>query len=119
RREGEVSLAIVTDGVLVVLPTYNEVQNLERVVAGVRALGHDVLVVDDSSPDGTGDLADRLAAAAKGVRVLHRARKLGLGSAYEEAVRIGLQEGAELRTAVGRDGAHTPTAPDLEVAAAR
>src|SRR5437899_10239059 len=46
----------VTDGVLVVLPTYSEIQNLERVVAGVRKLGHDVLIVDDASPDGTGEL---------------------------------------------------------------
>jgi len=53
----------VTDGVLVVLPTFNEVENLERVVDGVRQLGHDVLIVDDASPDGTGGLADRLATA--------------------------------------------------------
>ena len=50
------------DEVLVVLPTYNERQNLEKVVAGVRSLGHRVLIVDDSSPDGTGELADQLAA---------------------------------------------------------
>src|SRR5260370_30513872 len=57
--------------VLVVLPTYNESQNLEKVVAGVRPLGHEVLVVDDSSPDGTADIADRLAAAATSVPPLH------------------------------------------------
>ena len=68
--------------VLVVLPTYNESPNLEQVVAGVRHFGHDVLIVDDASPDGTGEIADRLAAADPGVRVLHRPRKLGLGSAY-------------------------------------
>jgi len=109
----------VTDGVLVVLPTYNEVQNLERVVAGVRALGHDVLVVDDSSPDGTGDLADRLAAADKGVRVLHRARKLGLGSAYEDAFRIGLKDGAQLFVEMDADGSHLPKDLDAIVEAAR
>ena len=63
--------------VLVVLPTFNEKENLAQVIAGVRHLGHDVLVVDDASPDGTGDLADGLAAADSGVRVLHRDRKTG------------------------------------------
>src|SRR6201993_5163126 len=82
--------------VLVVMPTYNEKENLERVVAGVRHLGHDVLVVDDASPDGTGELADRLADTDTGVRVMHRERKLGIGSAYEDAFRIGLAEGTQL-----------------------
>ncbi|TMF33071.1 MAG: polyprenol monophosphomannose synthase [Chloroflexi bacterium] len=75
--------------VLVVLPTFNEKDNVERVVAGVRHLGHDILIVDDGSPDGTGEIADRLAASDSGVRVLHRERKLGIGSAYEDAFRIG------------------------------
>src|SRR5207302_1353559 len=83
--------------VLVVLPTFNERENLERVVAGVRHLGHDVLVVDDASPDGTGELADKLAGGDRGVRVLHRERKLGIGSAYEDAFRIGLDEGSSRR----------------------
>jgi dolichol-phosphate mannosyltransferase len=105
--------------VMVVLPTYNESQNLEKVVAGVRHLGHDVLVVDDASPDGTGEIADRLAAADAGVRVLHRPRKLGLGSAYEDAFRIGLAEGTALFVEMDADGSHL--AKDLEsiVAAAR
>jgi dolichol-phosphate mannosyltransferase len=105
--------------VMVVLPTYNEGQNLEKVVAGVRHLGHDVLVVDDASPDGTGEIADRLAAADPGVRVLHRPRKLGLGSAYEDAFRIGLAEGTALFVEMDADGSHL--AKDLEsvVAAAR
>lgn len=109
----------MTDGVLVVLPTFNEVQNLERVVAGVRKLGHDVLVVDDGSPDGTGDLADRLAKADQGVRVLHRARKLGLGSAYEDAFRIGLAAGAELFVEMDADGSHLAQDLDGIVDAAR
>ena len=79
---------------MVVMPTYNERENLERVVSGVRHLGHDVLIVDDASPDGTGELADDLAAADPAVRVLHRERKLGLGSAYVDAFRIGLKEGS-------------------------
>ncbi|MFI5282400.1 MAG: polyprenol monophosphomannose synthase [Candidatus Dormibacterales bacterium] len=92
--------------VLVVLPTYNESQNIEHIVAGVRALGHDVLVVDDASPDGTGAIADRLAAGDAGVRVLHRPRKLGLGSAYEDAFRAGLAEGSALFVEMDADGSH-------------
>ena len=91
---------------LVVLPTYNEKENLERVVAGVRHLGHDVLVVDDASPDGTGKIADGLAAADDGVRVLHRERKLGIGSAYVDAFRIGLAEGTALFVEMDADGSH-------------
>src|SRR5216683_5928103 len=98
--------------VLVVLPTYNESQNLEKVVAGVRHFGHDVLIVDDASPDGTGEIADRLADADPGVRVLHRPRKLGLGSAYEDAFRIGLADGAVLLVEMDADGSHL--ARDLE-----
>jgi glycosyltransferase involved in cell wall biosynthesis len=92
--------------VLVVLPTYNESQNLEKVVAGVRHFGHDVLVVDDASPDGTGEIADRLAAADPGVRVLHRPGKLGLGKAYEDAFRIGLADGSALFVEMDADGSH-------------
>jgi dolichol-phosphate mannosyltransferase len=92
--------------VLVVLPTFNESPNLEQVVAGVRHFGHDVLIVDDASPDGTGEIADRLAAADAGVRVLHRPRKLGLGSAYEDAFRIGLADGSALFVEMDADGSH-------------
>ena len=105
--------------VLVVLPTFNERENLERVVAGVRHLGHDVLVVDDASPDGTGELADGLADADSGVRVLHRERKLGLGSAYEDAFRIGLADGAALFVEMDADGSHRSQDLDPIVAAAR
>ncbi|HEV2477091.1 MAG TPA: polyprenol monophosphomannose synthase [Candidatus Dormibacteraeota bacterium] len=91
---------------LVVMPTYNERENLERVVSGVRHLGHDVLIVDDASPDGTGALADEMAAADPGVRVLHRERKLGLGSAYGDAFRIGLREGSRLFVEMDADGSH-------------
>ena len=105
--------------VLVVLPTYNESQNIERVVAGVRYFGHDVLIVDDASPDGTGGIADRLAAADTGVRVLHRPRKLGLGSAYEDAFRIGLAEGSALFVEMDADGSHLSKDLDGIVDAAR
>ena len=106
-------------GVLVVLPTYNELANLEKVVAGVRRLGHSVMVVDDASPDGTGALADRLAGADAGIRVLHRPRKLGLGSAYEDAFRIGLSDGSDLFVEMDADGSHLAANLDAIVAAAR
>ena len=105
--------------VLVVLPTFNERENLERVVAGVRHLGHDVLIVDDASPDGTGKLADELAARDSGVRVLHRERKLGIGSAYEDAFRIGLAEGNALFVEMDADGSHRAQDLDAIVDAAR
>jgi glycosyltransferase involved in cell wall biosynthesis len=105
--------------VLVVLPTYNERENLEEVVASVRHLGHDVLIVDDASPDGTGELADQLAAADSGLRVLHRERKLGLGSAYKDAFRIGLADGTALFVEMDADGSHQPYDLDAIVEAAR
>jgi dolichol-phosphate mannosyltransferase len=104
---------------LVILPTYNERENLERVVSGVRHLGHDVLIVDDASPDGTGELADELAAADTGVRVLHRERKLGLGSAYGAAFRIGLKEDSRLFVEMDADGSHRPADLDAIIGAAR
>jgi glycosyltransferase involved in cell wall biosynthesis len=105
--------------VLVVLPTYNERENLAAVIASVRHLGHDVLVVDDASPDGTGELADELASADTGVRVLHRERKLGLGSAYEDAFHIGLADGTSLFVEMDADGSHQAHDLDAIVEAAR
>jgi dolichol-phosphate mannosyltransferase len=105
--------------VLVVLPTFNERENLEKVVVGVRHLGHDVLVVDDASPDGTGKIADDLAAADSGVRVLHRERKLGIGSAYVDAFRVGLAEGSLLFVEMDADGSHLARDLDSIVDAAR
>ncbi|HEY1696842.1 MAG TPA: polyprenol monophosphomannose synthase [Polyangiaceae bacterium] len=80
---------------LVVTPTYNEKDNLERFVDAVRGAlpDADLLVVDDASPDGTGDLADAVAKRDSHVRVMHRAGKLGLGTAYVEAFGRGLAEG--------------------------
>lgn len=98
--------------VLVVLPTYNEIDNIAKVVAGVRHLGHDVMIVDDASPDGTGEVADTMAAGDAGVRVLHRTHKLGLGSAYEDAFRIGLADGSRLFVEMDADGSHL--AQDLD-----
>lgn len=80
---------------LIVTPTYNEKENLPVFAAGVRAAlpDADLLVVDDNSPDGTGDLADEMAAKDPHVRVLHRPGRLGLGTAYLEAFQRGLAEG--------------------------
>jgi dolichol-phosphate mannosyltransferase len=105
--------------VLVVLPTFNEKDNLERVVTGVRHLGHDVLIVDDASPDGTGEIADALAESDRGVRVLHRERKLGIGSAYLDAFRIGLAEGSRLFVEMDADGSHRAQDLDSIVDASR
>jgi dolichol-phosphate mannosyltransferase len=79
---------------LVVTPTYNEKDTLPRFIEAVRRAlpDADVLVVDDNSPDGTGQIADALAARDAGVRVLHRPGKMGLGTAYVEAFTRGLAE---------------------------
>ena len=96
--------------VVMVIPTYNEVENLTDVVERVRRCTPDVdvLVVDDSSPDGTGALADRLAAADPQVRVLHRPVKQGLGAAYREGFRVALDAGYELIGEMDADGSHQP-----------
>jgi dolichol-phosphate mannosyltransferase len=93
---------------LVVMPTFNEHENLHKTVYGVRSVGYDVLVVDDNSPDGTGQLADELAASDPGVHVLHRKRKLGLGSAYLAGFRWGMGQGYELLVEMDADGSHRP-----------
>jgi dolichol-phosphate mannosyltransferase len=103
---------------LVVLPTYNERENLERAVRAVRAVGHDVLVVDDSSPDGTGELAAELASADSGVQLLVRPGKLGLGSAYVAGFRCGLERGYDLLVEMDADGSHRPEHLDAIVSAA-
>ena len=80
---------------LIVVPTYNEADNLETLVAALRvhAADADILVVDDASPDGTGEIADHLAAEDGAVNVLHRAGKEGLGVAYETGFAWGLERG--------------------------
>jgi dolichol-phosphate mannosyltransferase len=94
--------------VLVVLPTYNERGNLERVVAGIRACGYDIAVVDDSSPDGTGDLAETMAKADSGLHVLHRSSKLGLGSAKILAFKYGLGLRYDAMMEMDADASHLP-----------
>ena len=106
----------------VCLPTYNESENLEPMVrALLERLGPDdrVLVIDDSSPDGTGELADELAAAEPRVAVLHRPAKEGLGPAYLAGFRRALADGAGLVLEMDCDFSHDPDdVPRLIAAAA-
>jgi dolichol-phosphate mannosyltransferase len=90
------------------LPTYNERENVERMVRALHPLGVHVLVIDDSSPDGTGEIADRLSRELDGVFVLHRPRKEGLGPAYLAGFRRALDEGAELILEMDCDFSHDP-----------
>jgi dolichol-phosphate mannosyltransferase len=92
----------------VCLPTYNERENVERMVRTLVALGVRVLVIDDNSPDGTGEIADRLAAELDEVAVLHRAQKQGLGPAYLAGFRRALDDGADLVLEMDCDFSHDP-----------
>src|SRR5436853_7917232 len=96
--------------VRLVLPTYNEAENLEPLVRAVRALPLDlsVIVVDDDSRDGTGELADRLAAADAAVSVIHRVGERGLGTAYQAGFRRALAEGTEAVLTMDCDFSHDP-----------
>jgi dolichol-phosphate mannosyltransferase len=96
--------------VVMVVPTYNERENLAWVVGRLRAAvpDVDVLVVDDGSPDGTGDVADRLAAADPHVTVLHRPSKAGLGAAYLAGFALALDRGYDVVGEMDADGSHQP-----------
>src|SRR5690242_6206268 len=94
-----------------ILPTYNEAENIEPFLAAVRAeLPPDarILIVDDNSPDGTGETADRLAGEFDEVGVLHRPRKEGLGPAYVAGFRAALEGGAGLVVEMDCDFSHDP-----------
>ena len=95
---------------VMVVPTYDESENLEWIVGRLRAAqpGVDVLVVDDNSPDGTGDLADRLAAADPAVKVVHRTEKAGLGAAYLHGFDVALRAGYDVIGEMDADGSHQP-----------
>ncbi len=96
--------------VVMVMPTYNEALNLEPLLTRLRAAEPDVdvLVVDDGSPDGTGTLADRIAAEDPGVTVLHRATKAGLGAAYLHGFAVALERGYDVVGEMDADGSHQP-----------
>jgi len=111
-------------GAWLILPTYNEAQNIEPLVRAAlpqlerTGLAHTILVVDDGSPDGTGQVADRLAAELEAVRVLHRKRKEGLGRAYLAGFALALSEGAELVLEMDSDFSHDPADVPRLIAAA-
>jgi dolichol-phosphate mannosyltransferase len=103
----------------VCLPTYNERENIEPMVRALGDKGVRVLVIDDNSPDGTGEIADRLAEDLDYVDVLHRERKEGLGPAYLAGFQRALAEGAELVLEMDCDFSHSPDDVPRLTAAAR
>lgn len=97
-------------GTLVVIPTYNEAENVERIVERVRDSNPEahILVADDNSPDGTGKIADKIAELDDQVHVLHRKGKEGLGAAYLAGFRWGLDAGYDVLVEMDADGSHRP-----------
>ncbi len=98
------------DKVLVIIPTFNEAENIEPIIGRLRRAvpNADVLVADDSSPDGTGEIADRLAEADEHVHVMHRLGKEGLGAAYLAGFAWGLERGYDVLVEHDADGSHQP-----------
>ncbi len=96
------------DRVTVVVPTYNERENLPRIAEAVLAHGYRLLVVDDGSPDGTGELADSIAVSQDRMSVVHRHTKEGLGPAYAEGFRTALDSGAAIVCEMDADFSHDP-----------
>lgn len=96
---------------LVIIPTFNERDNLPRIVPLILAQDPslEILIVDDASPDGTGELADEIAAAESRVHVLHRQGKLGLGTAYIAGFKWGLENGFDFLFEMDADFSHDPT----------
>ena len=96
--------------VVMVVPTYNEADNLAWIIGRLRQAQPEVhvLVVDDNSPDGTGKMADELAAADPQVQVLHRTEKGGLGAAYKHGFQVALEAGFDVIGEMDADGSHQP-----------
>jgi dolichol-phosphate mannosyltransferase len=94
----------------VIIPTYNEADNVDWIVGRLREAvpTADVLIVDDDSPDGTGALADLMAASDRSIHVLHRAGKEGIGVAYRDGMRWGLAAGYGVIVEMDADGSHQP-----------
>jgi dolichol-phosphate mannosyltransferase len=95
---------------LIIIPTYNEIENLRPLAQKILAIvpNVNILVVDDGSPDGTGDLADTLSHEHSGIHVLHRAKKMGLGTAYVNGFRWGLEQGFDALIEMDADFSHDP-----------
>ncbi|KUH37636.1 MULTISPECIES: polyprenol monophosphomannose synthase [Streptomyces] len=98
------------ESVLVIIPTYNEADNVEAIVSRVRSAvpAAHVLVADDNSPDGTGKIADELAGSDEHVHVLHRRGKEGLGAAYLAGFAWGIERGYDVLVEMDADGSHQP-----------
>lgn len=96
--------------VVIVVPTYNEAENIEWITRRVRRAvpEADVMIVDDGSPDGTGAIADRMAAEDPQVTVVHRTVKEGLGAAYLHGFRVALEQGYDVIGEMDADGSHQP-----------
>lgn len=94
----------------VIIPTYNESDNIETLVKEILALGiiNEIIIVDDNSPDGTGEIADELAKVYPGIKVLHRPAKLGLGTAYITGFKEALATGADCILTMDADFSHHP-----------
>ena len=96
---------------LIVIPTYNEIDNIEPLLTAVMQItppSTEVLVVDDGSPDGTGQLVDSLALSQPRIHCLHRAKKMGLGTAYVAGFRWGLEQGFDALIEMDADFSHDP-----------
>ncbi len=107
--------------ILVIIPTYNEQENVRRITARVRQAVPEahILIADDNSPDGTGQIADELAAADEQIQVLHRAGKEGLAAAYMAGFAWGLDRGFDILVEMDADGSHQPEQLPAMLAAAR
>ncbi|MDI6807395.1 MAG: polyprenol monophosphomannose synthase [Candidatus Eisenbacteria bacterium] len=97
--------------ITVVIPTYNEKENIRSLLSRILQLPHEinVLIVDDNSPDGTGEIGEELGKADGRIRVLHRERKMGLGSAYVAGFRQALNDGADVVMEMDADFSHDPS----------
>ncbi|MEM1943867.1 MAG: polyprenol monophosphomannose synthase [Candidatus Caldarchaeum sp.] len=95
--------------VCVVIPTYNEAENIENLVNKVLTVaGSSIIVVDDGSPDGTSRVVEKIAQRDRRVRLLNRGRKMGLGSAYRDGFRLALESKARVIVSMDADGSHPP-----------
>jgi len=98
------------DKSLIIIPTYNEKDNLSKFIGQIHSLqdGVDILIIDDNSPDGTGEIADKLAAGDSRLSVIHREGKMGLGSAYVAGFKWALEKEYDYIFEMDADGSHDP-----------